>query len=39
MHRDGELSPGHHLARESVENDGEIAEGLAQANVSVVRRT
>ena len=32
----GSQSPAHHLAREAVENDGEIGEGLAQANVSDV---
>ena len=33
----GSQRPAHDLAREAVENDGEIGEGLAQANVSDIR--
>jgi hypothetical protein len=33
----GSQRPAHYLAREAVENDGKIGEGLAQANVSDIR--
>ena len=33
----GRQRPAHYLAREAVKNDGEVGEGLAQANVSDIR--